>query len=139
MLLPHPCKQAQVLYNLYLETGKERYRDCAHRFDKPAFYQALVEGRDALAGLHANTHLAQVNHGTAQHGATRHGTAWHGAMTPWRSAAAGLFCVQPLPASPCGTVPPPSNRLLNLDATLSPLPLPLPLFRRALLTNGHAF
>ena len=34
--------------------------ECAHWFDKPAFYRPLVEGADPLPTLHANTHLAQV-------------------------------------------------------------------------------
>lgn len=50
----------QVLYNLHVVTGNTEYAECAALFDKPAFLQPLLEGRDALKGLHANTHLAQV-------------------------------------------------------------------------------
>ncbi len=50
----------QVLYNLFSETGRREYADCARRFDKPAFLEPLLQGRDPLPGLHANTHLAQV-------------------------------------------------------------------------------
>ncbi|KAL6784122.1 hypothetical protein ACKKBG_A04880 [Auxenochlorella protothecoides x Auxenochlorella symbiontica] len=51
----------EVLYNLFSETGRREYADCARRFDKPAFLEPLLQGRDPLPGLHANTHLAQVN------------------------------------------------------------------------------
>ncbi|GAB4818253.1 hypothetical protein N2152v2_005299 [Parachlorella kessleri] len=51
----------EVLYNLFMETGNRTYADCAHHFDKPSFYRPMVEGKDMLAGLHANTHLAQAN------------------------------------------------------------------------------
>ena len=32
----------------------------AGAFIKPSFFRPLLQGRDALAGIHANTHLAQV-------------------------------------------------------------------------------
>jgi hypothetical protein len=32
----------------------------AELFTKPRFFEPLVQNRDPLAGLHANTHLAQV-------------------------------------------------------------------------------
>ncbi len=51
----------QVLYNLYAATGDDHLAGCAHWFDKPIFYRPLIEGKDPLPGLHANTHLAQVN------------------------------------------------------------------------------
>jgi DUF1680 family protein len=34
---------------------------CAALFDKPAWFDPLVQNQDVLSGLHANTHLAQVN------------------------------------------------------------------------------
>ena len=52
----------QVLYNLAMEGGgKKEWAACAARFDKPSFYRPMVEGQDMLAGLHANTHLAQAS------------------------------------------------------------------------------
>lgn len=33
----------------------------AQLFTKPNFYEPLLAGEDPLAGLHANTHLAQVD------------------------------------------------------------------------------
>ncbi|KAL4434022.1 hypothetical protein ABPG75_000463 [Micractinium tetrahymenae] len=50
----------EVLYNLYSATGNRSYAECARWFDKPSFLQPLLAGRDPMPGLHANTHLAQV-------------------------------------------------------------------------------
>lgn len=50
----------EVLYNLHSITGNASHAECARRFDKPAFLQPLLDGRDPMPGLHANTHLAQV-------------------------------------------------------------------------------
>ncbi|KAL4441795.1 hypothetical protein ABPG77_003711 [Micractinium sp. CCAP 211/92] len=50
----------EVLYNLYSVTGNSSYAECARWFDKPSFLQPLLEGKDPMPGLHANTHLAQV-------------------------------------------------------------------------------
>ncbi|EFN58808.1 hypothetical protein CHLNCDRAFT_56904 [Chlorella variabilis] len=50
----------EVLYNLFAVTADDHHAECAHWFDKPVFYRPLVEGTDPLPGLHANTHLAQV-------------------------------------------------------------------------------
>lgn len=54
------CLCLQVLYDLYRLTGKEMYAHTARLFDKPAVFDPLEQNRDALGGLHANTHLAQV-------------------------------------------------------------------------------
>ncbi|KDD72598.1 hypothetical protein H632_c3143p0, partial [Helicosporidium sp. ATCC 50920] len=59
-----------VLYELHAMTGNETLASCARLFDKPAFWDPLSRGRDALAGLHANTHLAQVNGFVARYEAT---------------------------------------------------------------------
>lgn len=56
-----PSPPMQVLYNMYIETGRASYARCAALFDKPSWFGAMVEGRDTLAGLHANTHLAQAS------------------------------------------------------------------------------
>lgn len=50
-----------VMYQLYMETKDSGWARCAVLFDKPAWYNPLVAGQDVLSGLHANTHLAQVN------------------------------------------------------------------------------
>lgn len=60
----------EVLYHLYLETGDERWVECAHLFDKPAWFDPLAQGQDTLPGRHANTHLAQVNGFAARFDAT---------------------------------------------------------------------
>lgn len=49
-----------VAYRLYRVTGDEGHLRLARLFDKAAFLEPLIAGRDALAGHHANTHLAQV-------------------------------------------------------------------------------
>ncbi|KAG7674396.1 hypothetical protein Ndes2526B_g05121 [Nannochloris sp. 'desiccata'] len=63
-----------VLYKLSIEeerqNKKKKYSSsvssnswaaCAALFDKPAWFDPLVQNQDVLSGLHANTHLAQVN------------------------------------------------------------------------------
>jgi len=60
----------EVLYHLYMETGNERWSACAALFDKPVWYDALTHDADTFAGLHANTHLAQVNGFAARFEAT---------------------------------------------------------------------
>ena len=49
-----------VLYDLSQVTGKEEYRDLAHRFDHRAFFDPLAARRDELTGLHANTQFPKV-------------------------------------------------------------------------------
>ncbi|MBL9148597.1 MAG: glycoside hydrolase family 127 protein [Phycisphaerae bacterium] len=50
----------EALLDLFAATGDARYRDLAMRFEKRAFLDPLSQGADPLAGLHANTHLAQI-------------------------------------------------------------------------------
>jgi DUF1680 family protein len=50
-----------VLYRLHLETGGSQWTKCAGFFDKPVWFDPMVAGNDTLSGLHANTHLAQIN------------------------------------------------------------------------------
>jgi DUF1680 family protein len=42
-------------------SGGSGWVACAALFDKPAWFDPLVQNQDVLTGLHANTHLAQVN------------------------------------------------------------------------------
>ncbi len=49
-----------VLYDLADVTGKEEYREVAHRFDQKAFFDPLAARRDELTGLHANTQFPKV-------------------------------------------------------------------------------
>ena len=49
-----------VLYDLAAVTGKEDYRELAHRFDQKAFFDPLAARRDELTGLHANTQFPKV-------------------------------------------------------------------------------
>lgn len=50
----------EVLVNLAAITHKERYLDAAHLFEQPGFLDPLVERRDELQGLHANTHVPKI-------------------------------------------------------------------------------
>ena len=59
LLVEHGGMNA-VLYDLSEVTGKEEYRDVAHRFDHRAFFEPLAARRDELQGLHANTQFPKV-------------------------------------------------------------------------------
>ncbi|KAK9804537.1 hypothetical protein WJX73_005941 [Symbiochloris irregularis] len=61
---------AEVLFNLYAVTGTASHLSLAQRFTKPSFASGLELGIDALGGIHANTHLAQVNGFAAGHEVT---------------------------------------------------------------------
>jgi DUF1680 family protein len=50
----------EVFADLYLITRDDRYRDLAVRFCHRALLEPLIEGRDALDGLHANTQIPKV-------------------------------------------------------------------------------
>lgn len=49
-----------VLADLAAVTGKQRYLDLARLFNHDAVLQPLIEGRDLLDGLHANTQIPKV-------------------------------------------------------------------------------
>ncbi len=50
----------ETLFNLYAETGKEKYLALARRFDHKKFFDPLAERRDELKGLHTNTNIPKV-------------------------------------------------------------------------------
>ncbi len=50
----------EVLYNLALVTGQDRYAAVGDRFTKKHFFNPLALRRDELRGLHVNTHIPQV-------------------------------------------------------------------------------
>jgi DUF1680 family protein len=50
----------EAAYNLYGITGNESHRELGDHFEKQTFSLPLASGVDALAGLHANTHIPQV-------------------------------------------------------------------------------
>lgn len=56
----------EALFDLAAATGDERSAALARRFRKQSFLQPLARGEDPLPGLHANTHLAQIE-GEARH------------------------------------------------------------------------
>jgi uncharacterized protein len=49
-----------AIYELFQLTGKSEYLETARKFDRAWFLSPLMEGRDELAGLHANTHIPQI-------------------------------------------------------------------------------
>ena len=50
----------EVLYNLAAVTGDARWLKVGDRFSKAVFFDPLAARRDALKGLHMNTHVPQV-------------------------------------------------------------------------------
>ena len=50
----------EVLANLASITGRQRYLQTAHLFEQPMFLDPLAQHRDALTGIHANTHVPKV-------------------------------------------------------------------------------
>lgn len=51
---------SDVLAELYEITGDKKHLDAAQLFNRQWFMDPLAKGEDRLAGLHANTHIAQV-------------------------------------------------------------------------------
>jgi uncharacterized protein len=51
---------SDVLAELYTVTGDRKHLDAARLFNRSWFIEPLVNGEDKLAGLHGNTHEAQV-------------------------------------------------------------------------------
>lgn len=51
---------SDVLAELYEITGDRRHWEAARLFNRPWFTGPLAKGEDRLAGLHANTHVAQA-------------------------------------------------------------------------------
>ena len=51
---------SDVLTELYVVTGDQRHLDVARLFNRSWFVDPLAGGEDKLAGLHANTHIAQA-------------------------------------------------------------------------------
>ncbi len=51
---------SETLHNLYAVTNKPEYLSLGDLFDRDWFLDPLAEGKDELAGLHANTHIPQV-------------------------------------------------------------------------------
>ena len=51
---------SDVLAELYTVTGDKKHLEVARMFNRPWFVGPLATGEDRLAGLHANTHIAQA-------------------------------------------------------------------------------
>lgn len=77
--------------------------ECAHWFDKQAFFRPLVDGRDPLPGLAANTHLAQVRtHHRGGRGRDREACMSHFVLTGFMHAACVCCLWSRLPGLPQG-------------------------------------
>lgn len=50
----------EIYADLFAMTGREDYRQLSQRFSHKALMEPLVEGRDLLDGLHANTNVPKV-------------------------------------------------------------------------------
>jgi hypothetical protein len=50
----------EVLYNLAVVTGDEKWARAGDRFTKKTFFTPLAQRRDELKNLQANTHIPQV-------------------------------------------------------------------------------
>ncbi|MFC4337575.1 beta-L-arabinofuranosidase domain-containing protein [Salininema proteolyticum] len=59
-----------VLTELHFRTGDDRWLTTARRFDHDAVFEPLREGRDELAGLHANTQIPKIVGAAKEHRAT---------------------------------------------------------------------
>jgi len=57
---------SDVLHDLHAATGKTKYLEFAHIFDRDWFLGPLMKGRDNLTNLHCNTHIPIVL-GAARH------------------------------------------------------------------------
>lgn len=51
---------SETLADIYALTGEQKYLDAARRFYHEAMMKPLLEGRDELAGRHANTQIPKV-------------------------------------------------------------------------------
>lgn len=51
---------SETLADIYALTGERKYLDAARRFHHEAIMRPLLEGRDELAGKHANTQIPKV-------------------------------------------------------------------------------
>lgn len=51
---------SEVLTELYELTGDQKHLDAARWFNRSWFVDPLAQGEDKLAGMHANTHIAQA-------------------------------------------------------------------------------
>ncbi|HZB45271.1 MAG TPA: beta-L-arabinofuranosidase domain-containing protein [Pyrinomonadaceae bacterium] len=51
---------SETLADIYALTGEEKYLDASRRFRHEAILRPLAEGRDELAGKHANTQIPKV-------------------------------------------------------------------------------
>ena len=57
---------SEVLHRLYTITKDNEHLRLAHLFDRPYFIDPLIDGRDVLSDLHANTHIPMIS-GAARH------------------------------------------------------------------------
>jgi DUF1680 family protein len=46
--------------DLYGLTGQEKYRDLIRRYERPRLYEPLLEGKDVLTNMHANSSIPEI-------------------------------------------------------------------------------
>lgn len=60
MLITEYGGMNEVLADVYAITGDDKYLDVAKRFNDPRVFPPLINERDRLAGLHANTQIPKI-------------------------------------------------------------------------------
>lgn len=82
-----------VLYGLAAATGRSAYQELAQRFDHARVFAPLAEGRDELAGLHANTTIPKVIGAARRHELTGESRSRVIAENFWRHVTSGrCYC-----------------------------------------------
>lgn len=79
----------ESMSTLYLLTGKCLYRDAAAMFDNPGFFEGLAEGKDTIAGRHANQHIPQIIGALQEYKATGEERYYRIAYNFWRMVTSG--------------------------------------------------
>lgn len=77
----------EAFLDVYRLTGEKKYLDAAQRFTQKGFLQPMIEGKDILTGLHANTQIPKMV-GAEKIAQVTHNKAWHkGAEFFWNNVA----------------------------------------------------
>jgi DUF1680 family protein len=50
----------EIWADLYGATGKEKYLDLMHRYERPRLYEPLLAGKDVLTNMHANSSIPEI-------------------------------------------------------------------------------
>ncbi|HEY3342676.1 MAG TPA: beta-L-arabinofuranosidase domain-containing protein, partial [Anaerolineae bacterium] len=80
--------------DMYAVTGKQEYLDLLYRYDRPRFFNRLLNGEDALTNMHANTTIPEIQ-GAARAWEVTGDQRWRDIVEAyWRSAVQerGAYC-----------------------------------------------